>query len=253
MSGRELDVMQLTTFMGLRFLDQPPESVADLLIEAAVAGTKQEVFFVNAHCVNVAAADPAYRDILAGAPYVLADGVGVAIASRFWGLKIEHNLNGTDLFPVLCEKASKANVTFAFLGGKGGIAKECAKRIVARHPGLQVVWVEHGYLSPDQETQRIRELNSSGAGMLFVAKGVPAQEHWIHRHAGVIDVPVLMGVGALFDFYSGAVPRAPLFLRNLRLEWLFRLAMEPARMFSRYVIGNPLFLVRALTIRITGA
>ena len=113
-------------------------------------------------------------------------------------------------------------------------------------PGLQVVWTGHGYMSSEDEETAITELNASGAKMLFVAMGVPAQELWIHRNADSLNASVLLGVGALFDFYSGEIQRAPLFMRRLRLEWVFRLFAEPRRMFRRYVIGNPEFLIRVL-------
>jgi exopolysaccharide biosynthesis WecB/TagA/CpsF family protein len=244
--------MQLTTFMGLRFLDQSIHDVADMIVRTAKSGVKQQVYFVNAHCVNVASRDPDYADVLHSAPFVFADGIGVAIAARLWGMSIRYNVNGTDLFPVLCEKAAAEKMTFALFGSKDGIAADCARIITNRYPGLQVVWIEHGYLSPEQEAQCVMKLNASGASMLFVAKGVPAQELWIRDNAASINVPVMLGVGALFDFYSGAVRRAPLFLRNLRLEWLFRLLMEPTRMFRRYVIGNPQFIFRAIRHRIVG-
>ncbi len=89
-------------------------------------------------------------------------------------------------------------------------------------------------------------MNASGAGILLVALGVPRQELWIEQHAGELRTPVVVGVGGLFDFVSGRVRRAPRPLRALRLEWLFRLVREPRRLFGRYVLGNPLFLMRAL-------
>jgi N-acetylglucosaminyldiphosphoundecaprenol N-acetyl-beta-D-mannosaminyltransferase len=190
--------------------------------------------------------------LLHKSPFVLPDGVGIAIAARIWGSKICNNLNGTDLFPELCRRAAATGISIAFLGGRQGIAAECARLMVARYPGLQIVWVGHGYLSPAEEAQLIPELNASGASLLFVAKGVPTQEIWIRDNAPNLDIPILIGVGALFDFYSGAMPRAPAFLRKLRLEWLFRLFMEPARMFKRYVIGNPQFIIRTIRQRIVG-
>jgi exopolysaccharide biosynthesis WecB/TagA/CpsF family protein len=240
----------LMSMLGLSFLDKPVHEVADLLIAAASQGGRQQVFFVNAHCVNTAAVNNTYAEILQSAPYVFADGVGMALASRICGTVLQNNVNGTDLFPLLCERAAREKVPFAFLGAKPGVAAECARRISIQYPGLQVVWIEHGYLSGESEAQCIAALNRSGAAMLFVAKGVPLQEIWIHQNAAKVHVPVILGVGALFDFYSGAIPRAPEWIRRLRLEWLFRLCMEPARMFRRYVIGIPLFILRVIRHRI---
>lgn len=240
------------SFVGLQFLDQPIAEIATALIRAAHGKSRQIVHFVNAHCFNVAACDRDYANILKNSPYLFADGFGMAIAARLWGIHLHNNVNGTDLFPLLCEKAAVENVTLAFLGAKPDIANVCARKMIARYPGLKVVWIEHGYLAPADEVRRIQTLNACGAGLLFVAKGVPAQEKWMRDNAADITVPVILGVGALFDYYSGAVRRAPSFIRKLRMEWLFRLVQEPVRLFRRYVIGNPEFIVRAIKLRVSG-
>ena len=171
------------------------------------------------------------------------------LAARINGTVLQHNVNGTDLFPLLCAAAAREGVPIALLGAKPGYAAQCAENMRRQFPGLLVAWVEHGYLSADEEQARLEELANSGARILLVAKGVPMQEHWIAGHANKIGVPVLLGVGALFDFYSGNIPRAPSIIRKFKLEWLFRLGMEPRRMFSRYVLGNPEFLFRAFRWR----
>jgi exopolysaccharide biosynthesis WecB/TagA/CpsF family protein len=112
------------------------------------------------------------------------------------------------------------------------------------------VWVEDGYRSSEEEGARLPELNASGAKMLLVAKGVPSQEHWIAANAARLTAPVILGVGALFDFYSGTIPRAPQLVRKLRIEWLYRLLHEPRRLFRRYVLGNPEFIARVLLRRL---
>ncbi len=185
------------------------------------------------------------------APYLFADGIGIAIAARLWGVRLRNNVNGSDLFPVLCEYAAAENIPLAFLGASPGVAARCASNMVDRYPGLRVLWVEHGYLSSEEEARGIEVMNALRPGVLIVAKGVPAQETWIRDNATVIDVPVILGVGALFDFYSGAIRRAPPFIRKLRLEWLYRLLQEPGRLFSRYVIGNPEFFYRAIKQRVS--
>ena len=99
---------------------------------------------------------------------------------------------------------------------------------------------------------RTGQIHCSRAKILIVAKGVLLQELWIDENASKLDVPVLLGVGALFDFFSGSVRRAPLIWRKLGMEWFFRLIMEPRRLFRRYIVGNPEFLLRVIKIRITG-
>lgn len=236
-------------FIGLRFWDVALPEAARFVVERAVQGTPTRVFFVNAHCVNEAARNPGYASLLADAPFVFADGVGMAIAARFSGTRLAHNVNGTDLFPLICEAAAAASVPIALLGARPGVAHACADRLQRAYPGLQVAWTDHGYLDPEQERLRLADLNASGARILFVAKGVPAQECWIAEHADELTTPVVLGVGALFDFYSGNVKRAPRLVRDLRGEWLYRLLLEPRRLSRRYLIGNPAFIARTLLWR----
>ncbi|MEW5788599.1 MAG: WecB/TagA/CpsF family glycosyltransferase [Pseudomonadota bacterium] len=228
-----------------------PEAAA-MLVTDAQAGTRRQVNFVNAHCVNVGARDGSYLKALRESDLLFADGSGMRLAARLAGLDLRDNVNGTDLFPLLCEAAAAAGVGVALLGARPGVAQRCGDNMMARFPGLKVVWAHHGYLQ-DVDTQALVEsVNASGAGLLFVAMGVPMQELWIARHADALRPPVLLGVGALFDFYSGEVSRAPALVRRWGLEWVYRFLLEPRRMFTRYILGNPLFIGRTLARRALG-
>ena len=174
----------LREVMGLRFWDARLEAAAHFLVQAAVAGQRLQVYFVNAHCVNVAARDPGYAQLLRSAPFLFADGAGMALAARMAGAALHNNVNGTDLFPRICAAAAAASVPLAFLGSRPGVARQCATVMERDYPGLRVVWVADGYLPSAAEDTKLAELNASGARLLFVAKGVPAQEHWIAEHAG---------------------------------------------------------------------
>lgn len=242
---------EMRTIMGMRFWDGELGAAAQFLVNAAVEHRRIQVYFVNAHCVNVAARDPGYAELLKNASFLFADGAGMALAARLNGVALANNVNGTDLFPKLCAAAASAGVPVAFLGARPGVARQCAARMEQEYPGLHVVWAEDGYLSNEAERLKLVELNGSGARLLFVAKGVPIQEHWIAANAAHLATPVILGVGALFDFYSGTVPRAPLLVRKLRLEWAYRLVQEPRRLFRRYVLGNPEFIARALLWRLS--
>lgn len=244
---------RLVRLFGLRVSDDSVANVADTLIARALKGERFQGYFVNAHCVNVAARDTAYREILQRAPSVFADGIGMAIAGRLLGLPLTNNVNGTDLLPELCRRAAGQGVPMALLGARPGTAMLCADRLQALHPGLDIRWIRHGFLSEQEETGLLPALNASGARILLVAKGVPRQEKWIDQHAPHLDIPVILGVGALFDFYSGRFPRAPLLVRRMRMEWAFRLLLEPRRLAGRYLKGNPLFLARVIRARASSA
>ena len=207
-------------------------------------GGKWLLAFVNPDCLNIAYAHDRYRAVLQQAARVLPDGIGLKIGCRMRGLGLAANVNGTDLFPRLCERAARNGFSLFLLGARPGIAELVAENMRARYPNLIIAGTQHGYFGPDEENAVIARINASRAGVLLVALGVPRQELWLAEHHEALTPPLRMGVGGLFDFYSGRIPRAPLWLREIGLEWVWRLIQEPGRMWRRYILGNPLFLYR---------
>ncbi len=199
----------------------------------------------NAHTLNVAYEDPSYRSCLQGFDRVVNDGAGIAMAAAMQGQEIPFNLNGTDLFPKLfAEWPETAPPLKLFLYGAHELSNRgAAEAIEARFPRVRVVGCVHGFVDPEREA--LPQIRASGADLLLVALGQPRQEIFLATHRGELDVRLACGVGALFDFLSGRVPRAPGWMRKARMEWVYRLIREPRRMFARYVIGNPKFLRRA--------
>ena len=159
-------------------------------------------------------------------------------------VSLRANVNGTDLFPELCAQLQHSGLRLFLLGARPGIAEATAENMRKRFPGLDICGTRHGYFDRAQTRQVISEINRSGADIVLVAMGVPHQELWIDAHRQHLDARVLMGVGGLFDFYSGRISRAPVWVRELGMEWGWRILQEPGRMWKRYVIGNPLFLYR---------
>jgi lipopolysaccharide/colanic/teichoic acid biosynthesis glycosyltransferase len=121
-----------------------------------------------------------------------------------------------------------------------------------RYPGLEIAGTRDGFFTPEQEAEIIADINASGAAILLVGFGAPKQELWLSRVKQSLASPVCMGVGGLFDYYSGRIPRAPLWLREMGLEWAWRFCQEPMRMWRRYLVGNPLFIYRVLRQRQQG-
>ncbi|MDH5536077.1 MAG: WecB/TagA/CpsF family glycosyltransferase [Betaproteobacteria bacterium] len=218
----------------------------DRLVEMARGDRLQQVAFVNADCLNIAVRDPAYRDLLGGPPLVLADGIGIRQALKwFAGVGLKENVNGTDLFPQLCITAAANGLSLYLLGARPGVAAGAAEAARKLAPALRIAGARDGYFSSEEAGAVIEEINASGADIVLVAMGVPAQEFWIRSHAAALRCGVAIGVGGLFDFYSGRIARAPLWMREIGLEWVYRLMQEPGRMWRRYLVGNPLFLWRA--------
>jgi N-acetylglucosaminyldiphosphoundecaprenol N-acetyl-beta-D-mannosaminyltransferase len=236
---------------GLTLQNTTLSQAAAALCERAARGERTCAFFVNAHCINIAAGDSLYRAELQRAELLYADGAGMRISAALHGVRLADNVNGTDLFPLLCLHARDRGLPLALFGARPGVADACAGSMRALFPGLDVVFTGHGYRDSVHDAELVERINRSGARILLVALGVPAQEKWIGMHARRLHAPLLMGVGALFDFHSGLMPRAPLAWRRAGLEWLFRLGQEPRRMFRRYVLGNPAFICRAIRSRLT--
>ncbi|WP_314733278.1 WecB/TagA/CpsF family glycosyltransferase [Afifella sp. JA880] len=201
--------------------------------------------FLNAHCMNVAAKTPIYQWALKKADYLLPDGSGLQLAAKLQGKRFVENLNGTDLFVPLCRKAAALGLSIYFLGSAQGVARKASEAARKIAPALKVAGTRHGYFYAEEEDRIIDEINASGADIVLVALGVPRQDVWIARNRHRLNARLVMGVGAQFDFWAGRVSRAPRMLRSAGLEWIWRFAIEPRRMFRRYIIGNPEFMMRA--------
>lgn len=217
------------------------EAIAEI-VSRLDADEPSQVCFVNADCVNIARRNDPYCELLRRCDLLLADGIGMRVAAAAAGVRLRDNVNGTDLFPRLCEALTGKERRIFLLGAQPGVAGAVAERLAERHPGVNVVGFRDGYFSPEEEPEVVGQVARSQADVLFVAFGAPKQDLWIDEHLDALGVRVAMGVGGLFDFYSGRIPRAPLPMRRLGLEWLYRLYREPARMWRRYILGNPKFL-----------
>lgn len=222
---------------------------ADEIIKPSA--TAKQISFINVDCVNKSCRDEEYREILCRSSLRLADGIGLRIAGKILGAEIRQNVNGTDLFPLLCAQMEERNLSIFLLGGRPGVAESVAAWMGERFPGLRIAGVRDGYFRQEDETLVRETINRSEADILLVAMGAPLQEKWIARNRSSLRVRAALGVGGLFDFYSGRISRAPQWLRELGLEWTWRLLQEPGRMWRRYLVGNVVFLLRILWSKFT--
>lgn len=201
------------------------------------------VSFINAHNSNLAASKPEYRKAIHG-HVILPDGVGMDIASiAAHGKPFPANLNGTDLIPALMTYISTPR-RVGLVGASADIVARAADHLAAHAPWHTFVAVSDGYFPVARTREVMDRIAGEKLDILIVAMGTPLQEIWIHRHVRREHAHLVFGVGALFDFLAGEFPRAPEAVRNLRMEWLFRLTQEPKRLASRYLLGIPLFLAR---------
>lgn len=223
-------------------------------MQSRLAGERAcQVCFVNADCANIAYRRAEYLAVLRRADLTLADGIGLKLGGRLLRQPIKQNVNGTDLFPRLCAALGGSQQGLFLLGARPGIAEAVGGWVRTHHPGTRVCGVRHGYFAPAEDAAVVAEINASGAGVLLVALGAPRQDEWIAANLSRLRVKVAMGVGGLFDFYSGRIPRAPLWMREAGLEWVYRFYQEPRRMWRRYLVGNVVFLWRVGRERLTQA
>ncbi len=235
---------------GIRLTNLGAEDAQNAIDAALIAKAPVQIAFVNADCVNLAASDPIYRETLAGMDWVFTDGIGMKIAGKMLGQPVRENVNGTDLFPRLCAQFASSGHRVFLLGAKPGVATQVAAWAAASFPGMIIAGTQDGYFDEAETDRVLRTIRQSGADVLFVAMGAPRQEKWIRQYAAKTGATVTLGVGGLFDYYSGNIPRAPLWMRRLGLEWIFRLIQEPGRLWKRYLVGNWVFMARVTADRL---
>ncbi|OGW82890.1 MAG: hypothetical protein A3C47_06640 [Omnitrophica bacterium RIFCSPHIGHO2_02_FULL_51_18] len=215
-------------------------TVAEALLKAlAFLETKRKsaLFFLNADCLYKSKKDPDYAEILRKADLLLPDGIGVRLATAIAGGRMRENCNGTDFTPLLIEKAAGLGRTFFFMGSQEGAAKKAAEIAERRWPGLKVAGTSSGFFGNDREM--VDAINRSQADILLVGMGSPLQEKWIMKNYDRLNVRMCVGVGALFDWLSGRLVRAPKVCQALHLEWLWRVLIDPGRLWKRYFVDDP--------------
>lgn len=245
-SGQAAPVVPL---LGIEIDNLTNDEALDRIMNFAGTRHNRQVSFVNAHCANVAQIDERYLHTLNSSELCLADGSGVKLGSAMKGYRIVENVNGTDLFPRILFRLQESGGKISLLGAKPGIVDLVAEYIERTYPGVRLGVVQHGYFKEHEEESIIQSVADSDSDILLVAFGVPGQDLWLAQHLPRLNVGVGIGVGGLFDFYSGTIPRAPSWLRSLGMEWAFRLFQEPQRLWRRYLVGNFLFLYRVMVDR----
>jgi N-acetylglucosaminyldiphosphoundecaprenol N-acetyl-beta-D-mannosaminyltransferase len=185
-----------------------------------------------------------YREIVNGGDLVTPDGMPLVWTLRLFGVPHATQVNGFTLTVTVLERAAAAGIPVGFYGSTQEVLTRMVDACRQRFPGLRIAYQyspPFRPLSAEEDAAIVREINSSGARIVFVGLGCPKQERWMAVHKGLVNA-VMLGVGAAFDFIAGVKPRAPTWMQRAGLEWLFRLALEPRRLWRRYVYHNPRFL-----------
>ncbi|HKJ33505.1 MAG TPA: WecB/TagA/CpsF family glycosyltransferase [Balneolales bacterium] len=209
-----------------------------------IPGRTRQVLFTNVHSIQLAQQNPELLNCINHADLVLADGSGLKIAGKLFGYPIKENLNGTDFIPHVLEQADKNGWSVYLLGATDDVVMGCSQNIKNKYPRLKIAGFRNGYFQMEEEHQIVNEINQYRPDILLVALGSPKQEEWIAHHRRSLNTRVCLGVGGLFDFLSGKHKRAPLWMRQLGIEWAFRFVQSPQKKWDRIFVDIPLFLVR---------
>jgi N-acetylglucosaminyldiphosphoundecaprenol N-acetyl-beta-D-mannosaminyltransferase len=227
-----------------------PQTV-DTVFSRLQTGQRGWLCTVNVAILMMMRADPRLQSFADRASIAVADGQPLVWAAPWFGGRLPERVTGVDLVDAICERAALEGKKVFLLGATDDIVTKVATRLRERNPALNLAF-SNGYFSKDDASARADQVGQSGADILFVAMGVPRQEQFIEEHWERLGVGMAIGVGGSFDVLAGLRARAPTWMQNMGMEWLFRLLQEPRRLFSRYLTTNSQFLwlvLRALTTR----
>ena len=233
--------------VGISVLDQ--ERAREFLFRAVGEGNRGYVTVTGVHGVTEAQNDPALKRILNEALLTTPDGMPMVWMGRLQGFRQIRRVYGPDLMLNLCGHSVACGFRHFLYGGNAGVAEELADSLKARFPGLKIVGTYCPPFRPLDATE-LKELQAQVQALrpdfFWVGLSTPKQERFMAEHLPLLpEAKIFIGVGAAFDLLTGRVPQAPAWLQGLGLEWLFRLRQEPRRLWKRYLINNPLFLIRA--------
>ncbi len=221
----------------------------DRIEDLVASGQGGAVFTPNVDHVVLAHEDSRFRAAYARSSLSLADGMPILWTSRWLGTPLPEKVSGSDLVSPLLERAAERGWRVYLLGGAPGVAALARDRTLQRLPSLRVVGVDAPTVDVDEPAELrevvVERIRSAGPHLVLVAFGAPKQEIWIDEVRGALKPAVLIGVGASLDFLAGSVPRAPRWMSRSGLEWLYRLGREPRRLWRRYLLRDPKFVMLA--------
>ncbi|MCX6898301.1 MAG: WecB/TagA/CpsF family glycosyltransferase [Verrucomicrobia bacterium] len=213
------------------------------------------VVTTNVYGVMNAQNDAIHRRAINDADLAVPDGMPLVWLTRWLGARqMQRRVYGPDLFFAACEVAQRKGWRHFFYGGAPGVAEKMAEVLRNRFPGLQVAGIESPpfrKLTAEEDAAMCERVNVAAPDVMWIGLGGPKQDLWMAEHAPRLRVPVLVGVGAAFDFFAGQVSQAPRWMREHGLEWFYRLVVEPRRLWYRYLVYNPWFVL-CLLLEVTG-
>lgn len=222
------------------------QRATDAIIKLAQGGRSGYICVGTVHMVMEAFDDPTFREAINAADLVTSDGMPLVWGLRLLGIKEAERVYGPTLTPIICQRAAELGLPVAFYGGTNEVLEKMLDKLKQQMPALKVAYSFSPPFRPltqEEDAEVVNAINHSGACILFVGLGCPKQERWMAEHKDRVKA-VMVGVGAAFDFIAGTKAQAPAWMQSMGLEWLFRLATEPKRLWKRYLYHNPRFILR---------
>jgi len=210
---------------------------------------------LNAHSFNVTKSDALFNEVLLNSDVLIPDGISIVLALKLISGKNIKKIAGADLFFYEMERLQQQSGSCFFLGSTDKTLQLIKSKIAVEYPNVKVNYWSPPYkpqFSDEDNSIMINKINSLKPDVLFIGLTAPKQEKWAYQHLSKLEVGHICCIGAVFDFYAGTVNRAPSILIKMGLEWLYRLIMEPKRMWKRYLIGNPKFILYVLREKLLG-
>ena len=223
------------------------EKAADKIMQFLGGDKLSKVYTPNSEIIMAAYKDAEFKDVLNRAQLLTADGIGVVYASRILNNPVTERAAGYDITCELLERINGTSYGIFLFGGKPGVAETAKENLLKKYPSLNVVGMRNGYFKPEDDEEIVRQINESGADIVFVCLGAPKQELWIDKYKDSLNAKVAMGIGGSLDVFAGTAQRAPEFFCKYGLEWFYRLMKEPWR--AKRMLALPKF---ALTVLFKG-
>jgi N-acetylglucosaminyldiphosphoundecaprenol N-acetyl-beta-D-mannosaminyltransferase len=228
---------------------QIPDVISRMEDWIARRDSSRYIAVTDMHSLMQAQHAASFKKILQAADLVVPDGFPLVWLGRRKGFPLRRRVYGPELLDRFCESTAAKGYRHFFYGGAPGVAEALGARFAARFPGLQIAGAycpPFRLLTQEEDTEAVSTINAACAHVVWVGLGAPKQERWMFEHRSRLNAPVLVGVGAAFDFHTGRVAQAPPWMREHGLEWLFRFSREPARLWRRYLIYGTKFVALVL-------
>jgi N-acetylglucosaminyldiphosphoundecaprenol N-acetyl-beta-D-mannosaminyltransferase len=240
--------MDSVNILGVHVSRLTQDHLSGIIENCVHNGGKHVLTYVNVHALNIAKRDRQFRDFLNRATVAYCDGEGVRVGARLLGKRLPPRIVLTYWIWDLCEMCARNGLSVFFLSGVQETVDEAVCTLRRRYSTLKVAGSHHGYFEKTglENDEVLRAIEQASPDILFVGFGMPAQEHWIDENLDRLTARIILTSGSMIEYVAGHRRVAPSWMADNGMEWLFRLLQEPARLWKRYIIGNPWFIVSVL-------